>query len=224
MVFLKGNHEQIAISCLRDRGLFERWMRLGGLETLISYGITPGASSDDRADRPAAGGLSRRVAAESFSLLPGSAKLICLWRFLLRPCRGQDRTSSYRARRKAICSGSGRNFCRRRADFGKIIIHGHTPVQRHRGRAEPDQYRYRRVCDRPTDMPCDRRVFLVGDRYRRARRQPQSPRAVSGAQPRSAGAGSFGKQSIDMAAHLCERTAPGRIDRRGPRSSRSRPS
>jgi len=38
-IFLKGNHEQIAIRCLSDRSLFERWMRLGGLETLISYNV-----------------------------------------------------------------------------------------------------------------------------------------------------------------------------------------
>ena len=40
-VFLKGNHEQIAINSLKDPGLFQKWMRLGGMETLVSYGITP---------------------------------------------------------------------------------------------------------------------------------------------------------------------------------------
>ena len=38
-VFLKGNHELIAIKCLSDRGLFDQWLRLGGLETLVSYGV-----------------------------------------------------------------------------------------------------------------------------------------------------------------------------------------
>ena len=31
-VFLKGNHELIAIKCLSDRDLFSEWMRLGGAE------------------------------------------------------------------------------------------------------------------------------------------------------------------------------------------------
>ena len=36
-VFLKGNHEQIALKCLSDPGLFDRWLRLGGTETLASH-------------------------------------------------------------------------------------------------------------------------------------------------------------------------------------------
>jgi serine/threonine protein phosphatase 1 len=40
-VFLKGNHEQVAIRCLIDPNLFEQWMRLGGVETLVSYGVVP---------------------------------------------------------------------------------------------------------------------------------------------------------------------------------------
>src|SRR5947209_6124433 len=40
-VFLRGNHELIAIKCLTDRSLFDQWMRLGGLETLLSYGVPP---------------------------------------------------------------------------------------------------------------------------------------------------------------------------------------
>jgi hypothetical protein len=40
-VFLKGNHELIAIKCLSDRGLFEQWMRLGGLETLCHTAWRP---------------------------------------------------------------------------------------------------------------------------------------------------------------------------------------
>ena len=42
-VFLKGNHELIALKCLSDRSnLFDQWMRLGGLETLMSYGVSFG--------------------------------------------------------------------------------------------------------------------------------------------------------------------------------------
>src|SRR3984893_6995757 len=40
-VFLKGNHELIAIKCLSDRSVFDQWLRLGGLETLVSYGVPP---------------------------------------------------------------------------------------------------------------------------------------------------------------------------------------
>jgi serine/threonine protein phosphatase 1 len=47
-VFLKGNHELIALKCLSDRSLFDQWMRLGGVETLISYGLAPAQLSSGR--------------------------------------------------------------------------------------------------------------------------------------------------------------------------------
>src|SRR5262249_18532290 len=40
-VFLKGNHELIAISCLSDRSLFDQWMQLGGFEPLITNRVAP---------------------------------------------------------------------------------------------------------------------------------------------------------------------------------------
>src|ERR1035437_9010481 len=38
-VFLKGNHELIALACLGDRAKIDQWLRLGGMETLASYGV-----------------------------------------------------------------------------------------------------------------------------------------------------------------------------------------
>ena len=38
-IILKGNHELIAIKCLTDPNLLDGWIRLGGLETLKSYGV-----------------------------------------------------------------------------------------------------------------------------------------------------------------------------------------
>ena len=40
-VFLKGNHESIALKCLTDPSFLDQWLRLGGVETLLSYGVPP---------------------------------------------------------------------------------------------------------------------------------------------------------------------------------------
>ncbi len=127
-VFLKGNHEQIAISCLRDRGLFERWLRLGGRETLMSYGITLGTSSDDR--------QIVRLQAAFHDALPQSH-----FRFF------RDLQSSYACgdyffahagvkpdiplphQKESDLLWIRQEFHSSRVDFGKIIIHGHTPVR-----------------------------------------------------------------------------------------------
>lgn len=38
-VFLMGNHEQMLLAFLRDPTRGERWLRYGGLQTLMSYGV-----------------------------------------------------------------------------------------------------------------------------------------------------------------------------------------
>jgi serine/threonine protein phosphatase 1 len=43
VVVLRGNHEQIMLDALDDPGQLPRWLRLGGLDTLRSYGVTPAA-------------------------------------------------------------------------------------------------------------------------------------------------------------------------------------
>jgi serine/threonine protein phosphatase 1 len=40
-VFLKGNHELIAVGCLTDKASIPTWIRLGGAQTLLSYGVRP---------------------------------------------------------------------------------------------------------------------------------------------------------------------------------------
>lgn len=47
-VFLMGNHEQMLLGFLRDPDLGARWLRNGGLQTLMSYGV--GISGNLRAD------------------------------------------------------------------------------------------------------------------------------------------------------------------------------
>ena len=125
-VFLKGNHEQIAISCLRDRGLFERWMRLGGRETLISYGITLAALSDDR--------QIVRLQAAFHDALPQShfrffrdlqSSFTCGDYFFAHAGVKPDIPLSRQKENDLLWIRQ--EFLSSRGDFGKIVIHGHTP-------------------------------------------------------------------------------------------------
>jgi len=127
-VFLKGNHEQIAISCLRDRGLFERWMRLGGLETLMSYGITLAALSDDR--------QIVRLQAAFHDALPQShfrffrdlqSSFTCGDYFFAHAGVKPDIPLS--RQKESDLLWIRQEFLSSRDDFGKIVIHGHTPAR-----------------------------------------------------------------------------------------------
>jgi serine/threonine protein phosphatase 1 len=39
--FLRGNHDQLLLDFLADHTLGPYWVRIGGLETLLAYGVTP---------------------------------------------------------------------------------------------------------------------------------------------------------------------------------------
>ena len=45
-VFLKGNHETFLTNFIVDPAVLRDWQRLGGLETLMSYGVVPSINSD----------------------------------------------------------------------------------------------------------------------------------------------------------------------------------
>ena len=40
-IFLKGNHEDYALRFLSDPTVLSKWKRIGGLDTILSYGLTP---------------------------------------------------------------------------------------------------------------------------------------------------------------------------------------
>jgi serine/threonine protein phosphatase 1 len=126
-VFLKGNHELIAIKCLSDRDLFGQWLRLGGMETLISYGVSP--------ELLASGRQIAKLQAAFHDALPHSH-----FRFF------RDLQSSF-ARGDFFFAHAGvrpnvelsrqqesdllwirEEFLSSNEDFGKIIVHGHTPT------------------------------------------------------------------------------------------------
>ena len=58
-VFLMGNHEQMMLGFLRDPDSAARWLRFGGRETLMSYGIRGAA---DLGKRGAAAGVRAELA------------------------------------------------------------------------------------------------------------------------------------------------------------------
>jgi serine/threonine protein phosphatase 1 len=128
-VFLKGNHETYITEFVTNPLLLEDWQRLGGLETLMSYGIKPSinASAAEQA----------RLAAAFDQALPQSHR-----RFV------GDLKSSFTCGdfyfvhagvRPGIPLAKQREedllwirseFLNCEDDFGKIIVHGHTPVLR----------------------------------------------------------------------------------------------
>ena len=127
-VFLKGNHEQIAIHCLRDRGLFERWLRLGGVETLMSYGITPGAASDDRQIVRLQAAFHDALPQSHFRFLRDLQSSFAFGDYFFAHA-GVKPDIPLSRQKESDLLWIRQEFLSSHNDFGKIIIHGHTPTR-----------------------------------------------------------------------------------------------
>jgi serine/threonine protein phosphatase 1 len=128
MVFLKGNHETYLADFVNNPPILDDWQRIGGLETLMSYGITPSINANTAAQV--------RLAAAFDQVLPESHR-----RFL-----GSLKTSFtcgdfyfvHAGVRPGIPLGKQREedllwirneFLLCEQEFSKIVVHGHTPVR-----------------------------------------------------------------------------------------------
>jgi len=127
-VFLKGNHELIALKCLSDRSnLFDQWMRLGGLETLMSYGVSFG--------HLASGKPIVELQAAFHHALPQAH--LRFFRDLQLSFECGDFFFVHAGVKPGVALARQmendllwirEEFLSSSEDFGKIVIHGHTPA------------------------------------------------------------------------------------------------
>jgi len=126
-VCLKGNHETYLLEFLKNPSILDEWQSYGAFETLMSYGVAPSRNAD-----PAA---QARLAAALHCALPGSHR-----QFLetLRRCfvcgdflfvhAGVRPGIPLTQQRDEDLLWIREEFLRFEGGFGKIIVHGHTPV------------------------------------------------------------------------------------------------
>lgn len=122
-VFLKGNHEELALKCLSDPGLFDRWLRLGGAETLASYGVNPG-SKTKIAELQAA--FHRALPQAHIKFFRGLQSSFACGDFFFAHAGVKPRIPLARQAEKDLL-WIREEFLNSSEDFGKTIIHGHTP-------------------------------------------------------------------------------------------------
>jgi serine/threonine protein phosphatase 1 len=125
-VCLKGNHEDLALRFLADPSLFGPWAKLGGRETLMSYGLTPLVRGfDEEAALARAFGAALPLAHRVF--LTGLPVFYSCGDFLfvhagIKPGVALDR------QRETDLLWIRDEFLDWDAPFEKMIVHGHTPV------------------------------------------------------------------------------------------------
>ncbi|PCJ70548.1 MAG: metallophosphoesterase [Rhodobiaceae bacterium] len=126
-VYLKGNHEEALLQFLVDAQFAKTWKYYGGLETLHSYNVTELTLSDDP--------VAFERARDKFETVLPSDHRAFLEKLSISTTFG-DYFFAHAGVRPGI--GLGRqsehdlmwirdDFLSSRANFGKIVVHGHTP-------------------------------------------------------------------------------------------------
>lgn len=126
-VFLKGNHEQIAIRCLSDPSLFDRWMRLGGVETLVSYGITPGSSANGKQIVELQAAFHGALPHAHFRFFRDQQTSFACGDFFFAHAGVKPGVELTRQAESDLL-WIREEFLSSNEDFGKIVVHGHTPT------------------------------------------------------------------------------------------------
>ena len=126
-VFLKGNHEKLAVDFLKNPSVLETWRTCGGIETLLSYGLRPRLSSSADEKLKLSRELAERMPAKHLSFLTSLQLYFQCGEFLfvhagIRPkvrLRDQEEKDLLWIRDA---------FLEYEKPFELFVVHGHTPV------------------------------------------------------------------------------------------------
>ncbi|MGY4291804.1 serine/threonine protein phosphatase 1 [Bradyrhizobium sp. LM2.7] len=124
-VFLKGNHEAFLVNVMEDPSLFDDWLRVGGAQTLMSYGLTPGVQRDEPASLLRA--LLRAMPPEHVEFLDNLRLSFTCGDFFFVHA-GVRPGVALSEQQEADLLWIREEFLHSEEQFSKYIVHGHTPV------------------------------------------------------------------------------------------------
>jgi serine/threonine protein phosphatase 1 len=127
-VFLRGNHELLAIKCLSDRGLFDQWLRLGGLETLVSYGVLGEPTVSGRQIVELQSAFHHALPQTHFRFFRDLQNSYECGDFFFVHAGVKPKVELSHQKESDLLWIRG-EFLSSTYDFGKIIVHGHTPAR-----------------------------------------------------------------------------------------------
>lgn len=128
VVLLRGNHEHILESFLDKSTDFREWRQLGGLETLASYGVDPEILQDPRDDEEVRSAFAANFPPAHRQFL---AELLVTFElggyFFVHA--GVRPDIPLQEQIEKDCLWIRDEFLGNESDFGRIIVHGHSPVE-----------------------------------------------------------------------------------------------
>ena len=126
-VCLMGNHEAFLREFLNNPDILSTWRRYGGLDTLLSYGLTPTMKTEAQERRKLASDLNRLLPSSHREFLSSLKRyFICGDFFFVHA--GVRPGISLTEQSEDDLLWIRDDFLECKNDFGKVIVHGHTPV------------------------------------------------------------------------------------------------
>ena len=126
-VFLKGNHEALLLEVLAGGGGLEAWKHYGGFQTLISYGIAPPMKPDPSEQRRLVGELAEKIPDSHRRFFDNLRPSYSCGDFFFSHAGVRPGVSLERQREEDLLWIRD-EFLESERDFGKFVVHGHTPV------------------------------------------------------------------------------------------------
>ncbi len=127
-IALKGNHEELFEAFLSDPTIAAGWRRLGGLETLYSYGVSVASLMLGKGFDQASRAFRQAVPEEHLRFLTSLELSISVGEYFL--CHAGVRPGVPLEHQRAEDLLWIRDeFLSSKSSFGKVVVHGHTPIE-----------------------------------------------------------------------------------------------
>jgi serine/threonine protein phosphatase 1 len=127
VVCLKGNHELFLLEFLRDPAKLKQWRQYGGLDTLMSYGVVPQFNASEAELETLADRLFQALPVRQRDFLGQLTTSFTCGDYFFVHAGVRPRVPLDQQREQDLLWIRD-EFLQSEHDFGKIIVHGHTPV------------------------------------------------------------------------------------------------
>ena len=128
MIFLRGNHDIFIHEFLQNPAALRDWSKIGGLETLMSYGLQPPINADMTTQQELAKALNSVLPTAHRNFLENlESSFSCGGYFFAHA--GVRPGIPLAKQRDDDLLWIRDEFLLHEEDFGKIVVHGHTPVR-----------------------------------------------------------------------------------------------
>ncbi|MGO4870717.1 MAG: metallophosphoesterase family protein [Roseiarcus sp.] len=127
LICLKGNHERCLLEFLREPSTLASWRQLGGRETLASYGVKPPLDVDAAGSRELAERFAAALPESHRAFLEGLELSFCCGDFFFVHAGVRPGLPLSRQKEEDLLWIRD-DFLLCEENFGKVVVHGHTPV------------------------------------------------------------------------------------------------